>query len=73
MDIQKGRGDEEYDIGILVEEGRIGIQRSLDYCREMSFVSKDKSEKEWKICMEMWHRMDETMLKNRFPMFSPPK
>jgi hypothetical protein len=42
MEIQNGRNDEEHDIGVLVEEGHARIQRSLDYWREMSSISKAK-------------------------------
>jgi hypothetical protein len=42
MEIQKGCGDEEHDIGILTEEGYAMIHKSLNYWRELSSVSKDK-------------------------------
>jgi hypothetical protein len=53
MDIQKGHSDEEHDIRILTEERCVEIKRYLNYWRELSMVSKDKSEKEWKVCTEL--------------------
>jgi hypothetical protein len=61
MEIHKVCGEEEHIISMLIKEGITKIQRSLQYWKELSMLSRDREEEEWMTCTELWRNINETM------------